>query len=193
MKSELKMTIFLLATTTACTLLLAGTNLAYEHASIIFNVRLYKTILDLFEIPVPGNEVEAVFAENFETIPTGSGTFYRSNKTNPGAIVFKSEGPGLWSQIDLLLAVNPDRGSLYGLRVISQAETPGLGGRIAEEEFQNSFAGVDVRPSIHVAKFAMAGNEVDAISGATRTSTAVEKIINQGINRLNRDIPLKEK
>ncbi len=192
MKSELKMTLFLLATTTACTLLLAGANLAYERAAVIFNIRLYRTILDLFEIPLEGREVEPVFAEHFETIPTGSGPFYRSKKTNPGAMVFKSEGPGLWSQIDLLLAVNPDRQSLYGLRVVSQAETPGLGGRITEEGFQNSFAGVDVRPAVRVAKFAMADHEVDGISGATTTSTAIERIINQGISKLDRTVPLEE-
>ncbi len=192
MKSDLKMTLFLLATTTACTLLLAGANLAYERAAVIFNIRLYKTILDLFEIPVEGNEVESVFAENFETISAGSGTFYRSKKKNPGAMVFKSEGPGLWSQIDLLLAVNPNRQSLYGLRVVSQAETPGLGGRITEEEFQRSFADVDIRPAIRVAKFAMAGNEVDGISGATTTSTAIERIINQGISNLDKSLPLEE-
>ncbi len=192
MKSELKMTLFLLAITTVCTLLLAGVNLAYERAAVIFNIRLYRTILELFEIPIENVDVEAVFAENFETVTDGSRTFYRSKKTNPGAMVFKSEGPGLWSQIDLLLAVNADRQSLYGLRVVSQAETPGLGGRITEEGFQNSFAGVDIRPAIRVAKFAMAGNEVDGISGATTTSTAIERIINEGISNLDKSLPLKE-
>jgi Na(+)-translocating NADH:ubiquinone oxidoreductase C subunit len=191
-KSELKMTLFLLITTTACTLLLAGANLAYQRASAIFSVRLYATILDLFEIPLENDEVETVFAENFETISVGGGVFYRSTQKNPGTMVFKSEGPGLWSRVDLLMAVNPDRESLYGLRVISQAETPGLGGRIAEEGFQAAFAGMDIRPTIRVVKFAMAGNEVDAISGATRTSTAVEKILNQGIQNLDRAVPLEE-
>ncbi len=192
MNSELKMTLFLLVITTVCTLLLAGVNLAYKRAAVIFNIRLYRTILELFEVPIENADVEAVFAENFETLSVGNGTFYRSKKTNPGAMVFQSEGPGLWSQIDLLLAVNADRQSLYGLRVVSQAETPGLGGRITEKGFQNSFAGVDIRPAIRVAKFAMADNEVDGISGATTTSTAIERIINEGIRNLNKFLPLKE-
>ena len=192
MKSELKMTFFLLATTTACTLLVAGANLAYDRASVVFNLRLYKTILELFEVPLESGEVETVFSEHFESIPVGGGTFYRSKKKNPGTLVFKSEGPGLWSQIDLLLAVDPDRESLYGLRVVSQAETPGLGGRIAEEGFQTAFAGTDIRPTLRIVKFAMAGNEVDAVSGATKTSTAVEQIINQGINHLDRALPMEE-
>jgi Na+-transporting NADH:ubiquinone oxidoreductase subunit C len=192
-KSELKMTLFLLATTTVCTLVLTGANLAYQRASSIFNIRLYATILDLFEIPQENSDVEELFSEHFESIPAGGGIFYRSKQKNPGTLVFKSEGPGLWSQIDLLLAVNPDRESLYGLRVISQAETPGLGGRIAEEDFQAAFAGVDIRPKLRVVKFAMTGNEVDAISGATRTSTAVEQIINQGIGHLDRAVPAEER
>ena len=40
---------------------------------------------------------------------------------------------------------------------------------------------MEIRPALRVVKFAMTGNQVDAISGATRTSTAVEQIINQGI------------
>jgi len=186
MKSETRMTVFLLITTTVCTLLLAGANLAYEKASFVFNIRLYATILELFEIPVAEDNVEAVFEDHFETVQSGGTTYYRATKKRPGTIVFKSEGSGLWSRIELLLAVNPNHQTLYGMRVLSQAETPGLGGRIGEPEFQAQFNGAEVRPKLGVVKFAIAGNQVDAVSGATKTSDAVESIVNAGIEGMDR-------
>ncbi len=186
MKPEVRMTVFLMITTTICTLLLAGANFAYRKASFIFNIRLYKTILELFEIPAAEDSVEAVFDEHFETIQSGGTTYYRAKTKRPGTIVFKSEGSGLWSRIELLLAVNPNRESLFGMRVLSQAETPGLGGRIAEPDFQKQFKGIEVRPKLGVVKFAIAGNQVDAVSGATKTSDAVEFIVNSGIEGMDR-------
>ena len=189
MKKEIKMVLFLMAVTTACTLLLAGGYYAYKRASVIFNIRLYRTILTMLEVPIEGENVEELFADNFESVSDGESTYYRSIVTNPGTIVFTSEGPGLWSRIQLLIAVNPDHQSLYGMRVISQAETPGLGGRIAEDGFQEMFAGADIRPEIRLVRFAISDNEVDAVSGATRTSQAVEDIINGGIKGMDRVFP----
>lgn len=186
MKQEMRMTLFLLATTTVCTLLLACANLAYERASFIFNIRLYRTILELFDIPATASDVETVFKDSFETIPSGENTYYRAKKKAPGTIVFKSEGSGLWSRIELLLAVNPDRQSLYGMRVLSQAETPGLGGRIGEPAFQTAFGGVEIRPRLAIVKFAIAANQVDAVSGATKTCNAVERIINSAVESMDR-------
>jgi len=186
MKKEVRMTVFLLVTTTVCTLLLAGANAMYERAFARFNVRLYGTILDLFGIEAAETEIESVFAENFETKPVGSTVYYVSTQEQPGTVVFKADGPGLWSRIELLLAVDPDRRTLYGMRVLSQAETPGLGGRIAEPVFQEAFRGLRVRPAMEIVKFAMADNQVDAISGATRTGDGVEAIVNGAIVEMDR-------
>ncbi|MBT3382039.1 MAG: FMN-binding protein [Lentisphaerae bacterium] len=179
--NDRKMILFLLATTTACTLLLAGANLAYTRAAAVFNLRLYETILELFDVPVPNEGVEDVFRAHFNEQTVGGTVYYTSKQKSPGTVVFKAEGAGLWSRVELLLAVSASGNSLYGMRVLSQAETPGLGGRIGEPEFQARFRGVDVRPKVKLVKFAMGGNEIDAISGATMTSRAVERIINNGI------------
>lgn len=177
--------IFLFAITTACTLVLSLGHLAYLRAANVFNVRLYATILELFEIPAEEQDTERVFLENFTIAERGATTYYTAKRKHAGTVVFKTDGPGLWSQIELLLAVEPNRQSLLGLRVLSQAETPGLGGRIGEAEFQTRFAGADIRPKLKLVKFAMADNEVDAISGATKTSEAVQAIINRGVVQMD--------
>jgi RnfABCDGE-type electron transport complex G subunit len=180
MKSA-RIIIFLVITSTLCTLLLAGAQLGYEKASAIFNVRLYGTILELFGIEAAEEEIEQIFLENFEIRTVGSTVYYISMNVEKGSVVFKAVGAGLWSQIELLLAFSPGFEKMYGLRVISQAETPGLGARITETEFLERFRGVEIRPELKVVKFASRPNEVDAITGASVTSRSVEKIINRGV------------
>ncbi|MCK4537343.1 MAG: FMN-binding protein [Candidatus Krumholzibacteria bacterium] len=180
MKS-VRIILFLVITSSLCTLLLAGAQLGYEKASAVFNVRLYGTILELFSIEAAEDDIEKVFLENFETRTIGSTVYYISKTVEKGSVVFKTIGAGLWSQIELLLAFSPDFEKMYGLRVISQAETPGLGARITEMEFLERFRGVEVRPELKVVKFASRPNEVDAITGASVTSRSVEKIINRGV------------
>ena len=183
---QYKIIIFLMIVASICTLLLSTANYAYEKASDIFSVRLYKTILDLFEIPAQEEQIRSVFNENFEIEKIGNTLYYISKRVNSGTIVYKTEGPGLWSVIEILLAVDPSFDTLYGLRILAQAETPGLGGRIAEVEFQERFRGVEIRPELRIVKFASAVNEVDAVSGASKTSEALEKIINSSIKDLDR-------
>jgi len=176
-----KMILFLVILSTVCTMMLSGAQLAYDKAAGMFNIRLYGVILDLFEIEVPEESIEQVFLENFDITTVGSTVYYTSKFKEPGTVVFKSEGSGLWSRIEVLLAVTADREKLFGMRVLSQAETPGLGGRISEIEFQESFRGVEIRPQLEIVKFASQPNEVDAITGASRTAQSLEKIINEGV------------
>lgn len=181
-----RMIVFLVVLSSLCTLILTGAQIGYEKASSVFSVRLYRTILDLFDIPAAEGGVEEVFHENFDTAVIGDRTYYISKEKEKGSIVFRTVGAGLWSQIEVLLAVAPGRDSLYGFRVISQAETPGLGGRITEIEFQERFRGVRIRPALRVVKFAAQPNEVDAITGASVTSRSIEKIINSGIAEMDK-------
>ncbi len=175
------MILFLIVLSTVCTLLLSSAQLAYNSASAMFNVRFYRVILDLFEIEAPEEMTEQVFMENFDIMTVGGTVYYISKIKEPGTVAFKSEGSGLWSRIEVLLAVTADHEKLYGMRVLSQAETPGLGGRISEIEFQESFRGVEIRPQLEIVKFASQPNEVDAITGASRTAQSLEKIINKGV------------
>jgi len=186
--NDRKLIIFLMVLSSICVLFLASANYAYQKASHIFNVRLYKVINDMFEIKAGEDETEKVFLENFEIKEIGGTPYYISKGTGDipkGIVLFKEEGSGLWSRIELLIAVNPDRETLNGLRVISQAETPGLGARITEPEFLLSFKDKAIRPDIKVVKFASAPNEVDGVTGATATSDSVQDIINKGVKKLD--------
>jgi len=189
---DVKMIIFLVILSTICVLFLCSANYAYQKAANIFNVRLYKVINNMFEIEAKNDDTEKVFLQNFNIKDVGGVTYYISKKKDPGVILFKEIGPGLWSQIEILLSIYPNYKKLYGLRIINQNETPGLGARIVEDTFLNQFTNRSIQPSLKVVKFASKPNEVDAVTGATITSEALEVIINNGIKRVEQAFPEKD-
>lgn len=188
MIKELRMMIFLVVIFTICSSLLALGRFAYDKASVIFNRRLYAEIMELYNLPYSEETIDNDFAEFFETLEAGSKTYYLSKSDSPKTIGFKAEGPGLWSTIEVFISVKISEDRLFGMSVLSQGETPGLGARIAERQFLDRFSDLDINPSVKIVKFALASNEVDSISGATKTSTALGKIINTGISDLRQNM-----
>lgn len=77
-------------------------------------------------------------------------------------VAFKASGKGYSSIIETMAGMRLD-GTLTGVSVISQNETPGLGARVAERGFMQQFSG-RVIPSL---------DGVQAITGATISSRAV--------------------
>ena len=90
------------------------------------------------------------------------------------------EGPGFQDTIVLLYGYKPDTRKLTGMQVLDSRETPGLGDKITKDHnFIDQFARLAVDPIIKLVKGgARAPNEVDAITGATISSRAVVKILN---------------
>ncbi len=104
-------------------------------------------------------------------------------------------GMGFWGPVQGILAVSPDLTRTLGLVILEQAETPGLGGRIEEPIFTEQFrAGIAIapNPSGPVLRIAAPGSpnadgrHVDAISGATQTCLAMERLLNDHLESLHR-------
>ena len=92
-------------------------------------------------------------------------------------------GQGYGGRIDAVLAMQGDMNTIAGISVTRHSETPGLGGRIEEDGWQASFPGTEVRGPDGDIRFAVARGkassvyEVDGITGATRTSNAVTRMV----------------
>ncbi|MBY5973700.1 FMN-binding protein [Ferrimonas balearica] len=92
-------------------------------------------------------------------------------------------GQGYNGRIDGILALKGDMHTIAGLTITGQSETPGLGARIEEPAWQASFNGVETTDDSGEIRFAVARGpasteyEVDGITGATRTSSAMTRII----------------
>lgn len=92
-------------------------------------------------------------------------------------------GAGYNGPIDAILALQDDMNTVAGLTVTGQSETPGLGARIEEPAWLSQFPGTRLVDASGEIRFAVArgsaGNEyeVDGITGATRTSNAMTRIV----------------
>ncbi|MFN8667681.1 MAG: FMN-binding protein [Gemmatimonadaceae bacterium] len=90
--------------------------------------------------------------------------------------------PGFAEIINLMIGFDPATGRLLGMKIMDQKETPGLGDKIEKDTvFATQWPGL-VAP-LKAVKTRSGSNpgEVQAISGATISSRAVTRIINNAV------------
>ncbi len=92
--------------------------------------------------------------------------------------------PGFQELVTLMIGFDPARGTLIGFKVLDEKETPGLGDKIERDTaFGGQFAG-RVPPLTGVkGRAGAAPSEVQTITGATISSRAVIRIINNAVAR----------
>ena len=91
-------------------------------------------------------------------------------------------GPGFQDTIALLYGYKPQQKLVVGMEVLESRETPGLGDKIYKDaDFVGSFGALSIDPEIVAVKKGnkSQANEIDAITGATISSKAVVRIINE--------------
>lgn len=106
---------------------------------------------------------------------------YDASGKRIGVAVTAAE-PGFQETVTLMIGFDPATGTLTGYKVLDQKETPGLGSRIeTDSTFDRQFRG-RVAPLEGVKQVA-AGNpsQVQTITGATISSRAVVRIINDAV------------
>ncbi len=93
-----------------------------------------------------------------------------------------ARGPGFQDTIAILYGYKPGEKIVVGMEVLESRETPGLGDKIYKDaEFVAGFSALSVEPEIFAVKKGTKSqpNEIDAITGATISSKAVVRIINE--------------
>jgi len=89
---------------------------------------------------------------------------------------------------DVQIAVGiKNNGEITAFKVISASETPGLGAKSMEDEYASQFAGLSGKEPVGFSKTGAdrSKNEIDAISGATITTTATTNAVNAAIDMFN--------
>lgn len=89
-----------------------------------------------------------------------------------------SEGYG--GNITITIGIDND-GAVKGVEFLSLSETAGLGMKAKEDSFKNQYVGKTVDKFTYTKNGAASENEIDAISGATITTSAVTNAVNAGI------------
>lgn len=169
------------------TLLIGMDVLTSERIARNEEALLQSKILDAFEIEYNTSNIYDTFTENVEkvelTIDGVNVPVYRNPDT--GSISFEIEGGGVWGPIIGVLTLNEDLRTIENVGILAQQETPGLGGRIVELPYLAKYEGVVFDPIVEVLKEgASAPNQVDAITGATSTSSAFQTILNDSYEQV---------
>ncbi len=101
-----------------------------------------------------------------------------------GYAVSVTSGDGNDGDITLALGVSPD-GTINGISFTKLTETPGLGMLADTDAFKGQFAGKNVSEFTLVKGGASGDDEIDSLSGATVTSSAVVNAVNAGLDFIN--------
>lgn len=170
---------FMAAVTIVCILLTAAL-----HLSTLDRVReneqffLWRSILDAAAISHDGQPASVATLYG-DLVSEQEGQYQVSAPDGSIRYVTDITGPGLWGPITVMVGFEEDLKTLSGVAIVSQNETPGLGARIEEPWFTAQFAGKQGPFRLVEEGTATGSDEIDAITGATRTSESFRNIMNR--------------
>ena len=115
-------------------------------------------------------EVKDVAVENVSGIYTAD---------NGAGAVITASGKGYGGDVVVMVAFGPDD-TIKQIKVTEQAETKGIGSNVTENsEYQANYSGLPATQAL------VLGTDVDAYSGATISSRAVNNAVNSAIDAYN--------
>lgn len=142
-----------------------------------------KQVLSSLNIPLKGVDIEKLYEQLIkEQEIEGKQVLVATLEDGSVKFIIPMRGAGLWGPIWGYIALDDDKNTIYGTYFNHESETPGLGGEITTEYFQNRFVGKHILSAdnygVEIVKGETTGEQVQAISGATITSKGVETMIN---------------
>ena len=195
---SLRSILFMFALTVLCTgalsLIRLGLAERLEHNK---TARFQKILLEVLAITPPENAsdrtINNLCHSRIRTVKIQDKTIYEAltkDLTTISGYAFPVQGPGFWGPIYGMMGVTPDLEKVIGIVFYEHGETPGLGGRISENWFRKQFEGKPLKkesdkpiffrfrpPGTHHEE-----NELDAITGATETTSRLEKFLNRSLD-----------
>lgn len=151
-------------------------------------------VLRALDIPFgDAASVDSAFEKEVTELSVGPSVVYRASVGGAARFARFFSGPALWGTVYGVLAVDAEVGRIAGLQIVSQNETPGLGGRIDELWFKSQFsgerigdAGIRIRQGSGKGDGDRENAEVDAVTGASLTSKFMETMVNGEIAALRK-------
>lgn len=180
-KNVFKVIVFVILMGTGSASLLVGVdNFTKPFIRRNDELKLKTAVLDALEIQYEQANVIKLFDSQIKTLPKDKYTFYQSADNS---VAFEFHGPGLWGPISGIISLEKDLKTIRKIKITYQEETPGLGSRIADADYLSQFKSKEISPQIIFmpAGKAINKNEVDAITGATGSCRALEKLLNSSV------------
>ena len=149
----------------------------------ITNKVTVKKIAELEAANSKKNMQSLIDADNFEECENGEITYYAAiNGGEIAAYIFTESSTGYGGDVSVMTAIKPD-GTVAGVAILDvSGETPGLGQNAAKESFFSQYIGLKKGVSVLKNGAKAENNEVDAVTGATITSTAVTRAVNKALD-----------
>jgi len=204
MKKGLYSIIYMFIVTLCFTSVVSGIRLLNEKKiTTNMEARRQSVILDVLKIPVNEDakpeDIVRLFNRRIKSLRLKNDTVYTGYDEAGNEVTgyaLSVSGPGFWGPLSCMIGIDKDYSSIIGVNFYNNTETPGLGARITEPWFQTQFAGLPLDHQAGASKYfsltqtgsGKSINEFDAITGATETSRAVEKLLNNELNRIMSDV-----
>ena len=120
-------------------------------------------------------------AEDFEPVTgvevANVSAIYKS--TNDVGVVITSSAKGYGGDVVVMTAITPD-GTIKQIKVTEQAETKGIGSKVVDiPSYWENYQGLDASQSL------VLNEDVDAVTSATISSTALINAVNSAIEAYN--------
>ncbi|WP_044347624.1 RnfABCDGE type electron transport complex subunit G [Dethiosulfatarculus sandiegensis] len=88
------------------------------------------------------------------------------------AVAYETSATGYHGEIAVMVGVDLAKKDITGIQIVEQSETPGLGARILNPEFTDSFKGKPVDKEL-------TKGDINALSGATLSTNGVVAAVNK--------------
>lgn len=170
--------VFMFAITFFCILITSGLYLTTRNRAVANELSFTrKAILEAANVPYE-NTAEGIGQAYLENIKVEDG-YYIAISSEGDRFIIPVQGPGLWGMITIMAGFEKDLETFSGVAIVSQNETPGLGARIEEPWFTAQFKGKKAPFTLVEEGTSLFDNEVDSITGASRTSEYFRNLTNR--------------
>ena len=177
-KSNVYSVIYMIVITAICALLL-GLLSEFTKETIADNLEfeVQSAILNSAGIEYTEDNIGEVFDAHVTEIDADRKIYEIHDGNTMLGYSFYYVGGALWGDIEGYLGITEDYSELLGVSITDNNETPGLGGRVTESWFLEQFRGIEVTDGDFITYAPNPGSNMDAISGATQTSTSFRAMV----------------
>lgn len=180
MKETLKLgLILLLITAVSAGVLATANNITGPIIAEMDKAKSFGALVEIFE----GADDFVPFEESkFEEIKASSSIvkeiFVAQSKGEVVGYALKTASGGYGGDIVIITGINLD-GTITGIKIVGNSETPNIGTRILEEDFTDSFMDKSAAGDLTAVAAPSADNEILLLSGATVSTYAVLAGVNE--------------
>ncbi|GCF94784.1 electron transport complex subunit G [Enterococcus florum] len=125
---------------------------------------------------------QLIKADDFQEVKVSGGNQAFKALDNSGetlGYLFVTKAYGYGSDVSVMSAISD--GKVVGIDILDASnETPGLGQNVTKKDFVKQFSGLEGQPEI-VKSDPSGGNQVEAVTGATKSSNAVAKSVEEAL------------